>query len=209
MNSGILLVKINEMTLKEFIKRFDKDNAVVLLEGKRNVLEEDKERLTALGKLLVTKTSRMTFRSGNAKGSDQLFSDAVTAVNNKRLQVITPYAGHRQKTNKAYDSISLDEINIAEEPEVVYQSKSNKKSEKLIDQFVLGEKNRYTIKAAYIIRDTIKVIGTEEISPATFGIFYDDLNNPKAGGTGHTMNVCEQNNIPVIDQRIWFNWLKE
>jgi hypothetical protein len=197
------------MTLKEFIKHFDNANSIVLLEGKRNVLDADKEKLTALGRLLASKTKRMLFRSGNAEGSDQLFSDGVTAVDYKRLQVIIPYSGHRQKTNHAYDTISLDDINIAAEPEVVYQSKSYKKTEKLIDQFVSGDKNRYTIKAAYIIRDTIKVIGTDEIKPATFGIFYDDLDNPISGGTGHTMNVCKKNNIPLIDQKIWFKWLAE
>jgi hypothetical protein len=197
------------MTLKEFIKQFDKPNSIVLLEGKRNVKDADKEKLTALGSLLASKTKRMIFRSGNAEGSDQLFSDGVTAVDYKRLQVITPYSGHRQKTNHAYDTISLDDINIAAEPEVVNQSKSNKKTEKLIDQFVSGDKNRYTIKAAYIIRDTIKAIGTDQIKPATFGIFYDNLDNPISGGTGHTMNVCEQNNIPFIDQKIWLKWLTE
>jgi hypothetical protein len=197
------------MTLKDFIKKFDKDNSIILLEGKRNVLDADNEKLTALGRLLASRTTKMKFRSGNAEGSDQLFSNGVTEVDNKRLQVITPYSGHRQKTNYAYDTISLDDINIAAEPEVVYQSKSNKKMEKLIDQFVLGDKNRFTIKAAYIIRDTIKAIGTDEIKPATFGIFYDDLDNPMAGGTGHTMKVCEQNNIPIIDQKIWFKWLTE
>jgi len=204
-----VIVNDTTMTLKDFIKKFDKDNSIVLLEGKRNVLDADKEKLKELGKLLATRTTRMTFRSGNADGSDQLFSDGVTEVDNKRLQVITPYAGHRQKTNQAYETISLDDINIAAEPEIVYQSKSNKKMEKLIDQFVSGDKNRYTIKAAYIIRDTIKAIGTDEIKPATFGVFYDDLDNPMSGGTGHTMNVCKQNNIPIIDQKIWFKWLTE
>lgn len=197
------------MTLKEFIKQFDKPNSIVLLEGKRNVLEADKEKLTTLGKLLASSTKNMIFRSGNANGSDQLFSDGVTAVDNKRLQVITPYSGHRKKTNQAYETISLDEINIAAEPKVVYQSKSNKKTEKLIDQYVSGDRNRYAIKAAYIIRDTIKATGTEEIKPATFGIFYDDLDKPMTGGTGHTMNVCKQNDIPIIDQKTWFKWLAE
>ena len=103
----------------------------------------------------------------------------------------------------------MDDIDIAAEPEVVYQSKQNKKTEKLIDQYVSGDKNRFAIKASYIIRDTIKAIGTKEIKPATIGIFYDDLDHPKSGGTGHTMRVCEQNQIPVIDQRTWFNWLIE
>ena len=195
------------MTLSEFIKLYDKANTIVLLEGKRKVLDADKPKLTALGKLLASKTSKIIFRSGNAEGSDQLFSDGVTAVDNKRLQIITPYAGHRQKNNKAYESIALDDINVAAEPEVIYQSKGNKKTEKLIDLFVSGEKNRYTIKAAYIIRDTIKAIGTNEIKPATIAIFYDDLKNPGKGGTGHTMSVCKLNNIPTIDQKLWFNWL--
>jgi hypothetical protein len=204
-----MIVNDKTMTLKEFINKFDIDNSIVLLEGKRNVLNEDKEKLKALGRLLATRTTRMTFRSGNAEGSDQLFSEGVTEADNKRLQVIIPYSGHRQKTNKAYETISLDEIKIAAEPELVYQSKSNKKMEKLIDQFISGDKNRFTIKAAYIIRDTIKAIGTDEIKPASFGIFYDDLDNPMAGGTGHTMKICEQNNIPLIDQKIWFKWLRE
>lgn len=204
-----MIVNDKTMTLKEFINKFDIDNSIVLLEGKRNVLNEDKEKLKALGRLLATRTTRMTFRSGNAEGSDQLFSEGVTEADNKRLQVIIPYSGHRQKTNKAYETISLDEIKIAAEPELVYQSKSNKKMEKLIDQFISGDKNRFTIKAAYIIRDTIKAIGTDEIKPASFGIFYDDLDNPMAGGTGHTMKICEQNNIPLIDQKIWFKWLIE
>ena len=197
------------MTFNEFLTNFDVDNSIVLLEGKRDVLDADKEKLKALGKLLASKTSKMIFRSGNAEGSDQFFSEGVSEIDKKRLQVITPYSGHRQKTNQAYETISLDEINIAEEPEIVYQSKNNKKTEKLIDKYVSGDKNPFTIKAAYIIRDTIKAIGTSEIKPSTFGIFYDDLTNPESGGTGHTMNVCRQNNIPIIDQKIWFNWLEE
>ena len=195
------------MTFDEFIKQYDFENSIVLLEGKRNVPDEDKGKLIELANLLVAKTSKMIFRSGNAEGSDQLFSDPISLVDNKRLQVITPYSGHRQKSNQAYKTYSLENINLAAEPEVIYHSKSNKKTEKLIDQYVSGNNNRYTIKAAYIIRDTIKAIGTDEIKKATFGIFYDDLTNPKTGGTGHTMNVCLENNIPIVDQTTWFNWL--
>jgi hypothetical protein len=195
------------MTLESFLYQFDKDNSIVLLEGKRNVLEADKEKLKAVGRLLATKSKYMIFRSGNAEGSDQFFSEGVAEIDKSRLQVITPYTGHRQKTNQAFETISLDEINVADEPEVVYQSKSNKKTEKLIDQYISGARDRFSIKAAYIIRDTIKAIGTDDIKPATFGIFYDDLDKPKEGGTGHTMKVCEQNNIPIIDQKIWFKWL--
>lgn len=197
------------MSFQDFINQFDHSQAIILLEGKRKVLEDDKEKLIALGKLLASKTSKMTFRSGNASGSDQFFSEGVAAVDKKRLQVITPYNGHRNKTNLAEKTYSLEDIDMMNEPEVVYQSKSNRKMEKLVDKFVAGDKNRITIKAAYIIRDTVKAIGTKDIKPTTFGIFYDDLAQPETGGTGHTMKVCRQNDIPVIDQRIWMKWLEE
>jgi len=197
------------MTLSDFINQHDHDRGVVLLEGKRKVAEEDRNKLYELGKLLASKTKKMIFRSGNAAGSDQFFSDGVAAVDYKRLQVITPYANHRKKTNKAYETVSMDNIDLASEPELLYQSKGNKKMEKLIDQYASGVRGRFAIKAAYIIRDTVKAIGTETIPPATFGIFYDDLSNPMTGGTGHTMNICRQNGIPIIDQKVWMKWLEE
>jgi hypothetical protein len=98
-------------------------------------------------------------------------------------------------------------LDLLAEPDLVYQSKLNKSSEKLVSQYVLGKKDRNSIKAAYIMRDTLKVIGSESVAPATFGIFYNNLADPTSGGTGHTMNVCRFNNVPFIDQTIWFNWL--
>ncbi|TVQ48837.1 MAG: hypothetical protein EA362_05175 [Saprospirales bacterium] len=195
------------MTLTEFIEKHDRDKAIVLLEGKRKVADEDQDKLFALGKLLAHQTEKMIFRSGNAAGSDQFFSEGIAAVDHTRLQVITPYDNHRKKTNKAYETVSMDSIDLASEPELLYQSKGNKKMEKLIDQYASGQRGRFAIKAAYIIRDTVKAIGTETISPATFGIFYDDLNNPMSGGTGHTMQICKQNEIPIIDQNVWMKWL--
>ncbi|MBW1660271.1 MAG: hypothetical protein JRJ48_07220, partial [Deltaproteobacteria bacterium] len=58
------------MTLDQFIDRYDKEGAVVLLEGKRKVPEDDKEKLIALGRLLASRTKKMIFRSGNAQGAD-------------------------------------------------------------------------------------------------------------------------------------------
>ena len=92
--------------------------------------------------------------------------------------------------------------------EIIYQSKSNKKTKSLIDKYVDGSKDRFAIKAAYIIRDTVKVIGTNSgIPPINFAFFYDDFDNPKTGGTGHTMTVCEMNNIPYLTQEIWSKWI--
>ena len=195
------------MTLQQFIKQYDKPGAVVLLEGKRKVAEEDKPKLVELGRHLATETTHMIFRSGNASGSDAFFSEGVVSVDHKRLEVITPYDGHRKKTNKAFKTISLDEVNLDGEESIIEYSKENKKTKNLVDKYLEGSRNRFTIKASYIIRDTIKAIGTKDIPPTTFGIFYDDLCDPMAGGTGHTMNICKLNNIPFINQEEWFGWL--
>lgn len=196
------------LTLREFITTYDKEDAIVLLEGKREVLDNDRNKLEALGKLLVTNTSKMIFRSGNATGADLYFFKGILSIDSSRLQVVTPYSGHRKKSNHSNQTFSLSDIDLTDEDAVVFQSKSNEKMEKLIDLYVAGDRNALAMKAAYIIRDTIKVLGTTEIKPATFGIFYDDLKKPFSGGTGHTMKVCEQNGIPIINQNIWFEWLK-
>ena len=196
------------MTINDFIIQFNSKNTIILLEGKRNVLEQDKEKLIQFGKLLATHLPLVTFRSGNADGADFYFSQGVLQVAPERLQVITPYDKHREKQNKAYETISLDQIDLVNESEVVYQSKSNKKTKALIDKYVGGAKDRFAIKAAYIIRDTVKVTGTKSgILPATFAFFFDDVDNPKKGGTGHTMEICDLNNVPYCTQNEWLNWL--
>lgn len=196
------------MTLTEFIAIFNLENTIILLEGKRNVLEFDKEKLIQLGSLLATHLPLATFRSGNADGADFYFSQGVVEVAPMRLQVITPYENHRQTSNNAYETISLDQIDLLNEPEVVYQSKNNKKTKSLIDKYVAGAKDRFAIKAAYIIRDTVKVTGTKSgIRPINFAFFYDDEKKPKTGGTGHTMEVCEINKVPYFTQKDWEKWL--
>ena len=196
------------MELSEFTTKYDQENTIILLEGKRNVLESDKEKLIQLGNLLATRLPLATFRSGNADGTDFYFSKGVLQVAPDRLQVITPYDNHRQKTNKAYETISLDQIDLLNEPAVVYQSKNNKKTKSLIDKYVDGAKDRFAIKAAYIIRDTVKVTGTKSgIPPIDFAFFYDDEQKPKMGGTGHTMEICEINNVDYLTQKQWFNWI--
>jgi hypothetical protein len=196
------------MTLAEFTTQFNSKNSIILLEGKRNVLELEKEKLIQLGNLLATHLPLATFRSGNAAGADFYFSQGVLQIAPERLQVITPYDNHRQKTNNAYETISLDEIDLANEPEVVYQSKNNNKTKSLIDKYVAGAKDRFAIKAAYIIRDTVKVTGTKSGIPAVnFAFFYDDEQNPKTGGTGHTMRICDINNVPYLTQFDWAKWI--
>lgn len=198
------------MTFQQFIELYDYPGSIVLLEGKRDVRAEDMDALTAIGELLASQTQHIVFRSGNAPGSDELFSKGVAAIDHKRLEVITPYSGHRKKQNIAYTTHDLDGINLMEEPEVVYGSKLKPSLVKAVDDYVQGVQNKMTIKASYLIRDTVKVTGTNSgIPKATFALFYDDLSQPKSGGTGHTMDVCIANQVPYVNQEVWIQWLKK
>ena len=202
-----MVVKMKKITLQEFISKYDFEGSVVLLEGKRIVKDTDRELLINLGKILAAETKFITFRSGNAEGADYCFTSGVASVDPARLQIIIPYTGHRSKYNLNYETIAVDNINVADDPLFIQQSKSNPKTAKHIDKYVAGDINKITIKSAYIIRDTVKVIGTSDIKPASFGIFYDNPDKPESGGTGHTMRVCRMNGIEAIDQTIWMNWL--
>ncbi len=197
------------LTFESFLFSCDFVGSVILLEGKRAVLEEDKPRLTELGKLLCREMKHARFRSGNAPGADELFSDGVAKIDPSRMEIILPYTGHRRQSSAGYQTHALDNISLAAEPEVTYHTRSDNRKAKLVDDFAGGITNRFTIKAAYLLRDTVKVIGTRSgISKATFALFYDDLNNPGQGGTGHTMQVCKNNAVPFADQTVWMGWLK-
>ena len=190
-----------------FLREYDRPGNVVLLEGKRTVKPEDAPLLTGLGRLLAANSRYLLFRSGNAAGADALFAAGVAAVDASRLQVILPYTGHRKAYNQAGSSLALDTINLTEEPQIIYESRLHKGTASLIDRYVSGTRNAYTIKASYILRDTVKVLGAAELPKAAFACFYDDLDAPRQGGTGHTMAVCERNDVPFADQQIWTQWL--
>jgi len=195
------------MTFQEFITAFDIAGSVVLLEGKRSVLNADAPKLTALGNLLANSTQHMRFRSGNAPGADALFTEGVAAVAPERIELILPYTKHRQAQAQNLKQVSMDDISLMEEPGLIYETKKNKKMAGLVDRYAQGNRDQYAMKAAYILRDTVKVMGSKDLSPIRAGVFYDDLNHPNQGGTGHTMNVCRNHEIPIFTQQIWENWL--
>ncbi|MBM3165263.1 MAG: hypothetical protein FJZ80_07370 [Bacteroidetes bacterium] len=196
------------MTFQEFITAFDVEGSVVLLEGKRNVLTMDAPYLTALGSLLAKSTHLMHFRSGNAPGADAFFTAGVASISPERIQLILPYSKHRQEQAQNFQRYSLEDIPLLEEPALIYETKKNKKMANLVDRYAQGNRDPYAMKAAYILRDTVKVMGSKNLRPIRAGIFYDDLNHPNQGGTGHTMNVCKNQKIPIFTQEIWGNWLK-
>jgi hypothetical protein len=208
----VLIKDPSSMTLEKFIKLFDKEGMVVLLEGKQTVLKSDETRLVEIARLLTANTKNVVFRSGNADGADEFFKQGVMSVDPKRFQAIVPFNNHKKSVKEEpglYQRISLESINLLNEPNILYASKKNKKQKGLIESFENGLHPRNAILGAYIVRDTLKVTGapSQGILPASFGIFYDDLRNPKSGGTGHTMMMCESQLVPYVDQKVWGKWI--
>jgi hypothetical protein len=169
---------------------------------------EDADKLRQLGRLLALNTQHIKFRSGNAPGADQYFSEGVMAVDISRLQLVKPYKTHRSNALPNSYAYSLDDLNLAAEDDLVKKSMVNERTERMVRHYVTGARDGHAMKAAYLIRDTMKVIGAENLPPAHFAIFYDDLNKPETGGTGHTIQVCRQNEVPFVDQKVWFGWLR-
>jgi hypothetical protein len=195
------------MTFSEFKSTYDRPGSVILLEGKRDVKPEDKPKLTKLGEMLCKKLLYSEFRSGNADGADYFFCEGVANIDSKRLELILPYTSHKKSSRLTDRYHSIENIDMVKEPNVVYQAKANLKNRHLINKYVEGDRKKPGMQGSYLLRNTVKVTGTSGIGSASFAIFYDDLKKPESGGTGHTMLMCKNINIPYIDQKIWMTWL--
>ena len=154
--------------------------------------------------MLASKTKHIVFGSGNAGGADEFLAKGIPEIDPTQYQVITNYDGHRYANASACESISLDDINLAMEPDVMYSSKENAKVKGLIAAFENGQNKKLSTRANYLIRETIKVNSAKAgIEPATFGLFYNDLKDTKTGGASHTMKICDLKKAPYVDQKTW------
>lgn len=185
-------------------------NPVVLLEGTRALPKEDIPNLVHFAEKLTTVSPGTLFRTGNASGTDEAFAQGVANVNVFQLEYVVPYATMRKsKLHKGGRIVSLDEVPGNEQIRLKEETVNSYPSiDSLVDYyFKTGYKNRNTVKAMYLIRDTLKVIGSKGLNllPAAFGVFYVNLQKPLSGGTGHTIRVCEQNGITVSTQNEWLD----
>lgn len=196
------------MTLAEFTTIVQATpEAVVLLEGRRSIPNHDAALATHTASMLVKHFPALRFRSGNAKGSDQAFSEGVAQVAPWRLQVVAPYSAHRKSARYAeaiYDS--PESLSSVQEGEVAYKTATASPQNKgLIGK--RDKKGALAAKATYLIRDTMKITGHSEMFPKpACALFYVDLNDPLAGGTGHTIRVCQQEGVPFAFQDSWQQW---
>lgn len=86
------------MTLNDFTALISIiSDPVILIERRRSISEDAADEAKRLAFLLAQRFPQLRFRSGNATGSDEAFSDGVIDLSPERLQVITPYEGPRKK----------------------------------------------------------------------------------------------------------------
>lgn len=199
------------MTFSDFTSLvIQNPDGVVLLEGRRAIPEDCAKHAHELAASLASRFPSLRFRSGNAEGSDEAFSRGIAAVDPRRLQIVAPYASHRRSVrceDAMYDSpASLSSIH---EDEIAYKtSAASPKNKGLISK--RKQKGPLAAKAAYLIRDTMKVTGHSEAFPKPIcALFYVSMDDPYAGGTGHTIRVCQQEGVPFAFQDSWATWPKQ
>ena len=98
---------------------------VVLLEGRRAISEQDASLARGFANRLSREFVCLRFRSGNAEGSDEAFSAGVAEVDASRLQVIAPYASHRQKVRYADALYSSPESLSKVQEEAIMEAMKN------------------------------------------------------------------------------------
>ncbi|MEO5367861.1 MAG: hypothetical protein H7831_16175 [Magnetococcus sp. WYHC-3] len=189
------------------------ERPVVLLEGIRALPDADRAAVVALGQLLATRLPGVVFRSGNAEGTDTAFAEGVTAVDPARMEYVMTHAGMgRKRRHPGARAVALDgmqHVSVRAVGEFTLTASPDLKG--LVDAYQThGAKGPLGSKAAYLLRDTLKVIGAPDLglAPATVGIFYANEADPLAGGTGHSIRVCRDRGVPVVLQSVWRAWLR-
>jgi len=184
-------------------------SGTVLLEGRRKISDEMAHQAEQVASWLSSEFPLMRFRSGNATGADEAFSQGVIEVDPSRLEIFAPTARHRAKSRHPdVTYISTADIPTDELPQIESATKtSSPKYERLIDK--RESVPQLKSKANYLLRDTLKVAGSPSLdyTVPVLALFYIDPADPDAGGTGHTIRVCRDFGIPVVTQLEWQHWI--
>jgi hypothetical protein len=198
----------SSMTYSEFHATIQaQPDSIVLLEGRRSIPPDGIRQATALAQRLASEFPQLRFRSGNAAGTDETFSVSVAQVDPSRLQVVVPYPSHRKSARVLGASYtSLEELQPEEDALIVAKTLAATPAHKGLIA-MRGKKGALGAKAAYLLRDTMKVMGYSENFPRPVAAFFwIDPAEPHAGGTGHTIRVCRQEGVPCVFQDEWGSW---
>ncbi len=184
---------------------------VILIEGRRNLPEGMAARLQAVGTWLAEAYPGALFRSGNAEGSDTAFTEGVTAIDPTRMQYVLPNPSMgKKRRHPDAPYYSLTDLSVAELEEFADVSIRVTPSIKSLAAAAVGRVNngRLAAKGRYLLRDALKVLGAPslDLGPASLALFYVDLDDPEAGGTGHTIRICRDRGVPVVFQDSFLKW---
>ena len=128
-------------------------------------------------------------------------------MNARRLQVVAPYATHRKSVR--YNDANYDSpasMSMAQQEEIAYKTiNATPRNRGLTEK--RGAKGPLAARAAYLIRDTMKVVGHSDVyGKPLCALFSVRLDDPMEGGTGHTIRVCHHEGVPVVFQDSWAHW---
>ncbi len=189
------------------------ERPVILLEGTRKLPAKAHRQLRALTAWLCAEFPRAVFRSGNAEGTDTVFGDAVAACDPARLELVIPHAGmSRKRLPSGARSVALEAMPEADLKRVVTVTRQARRDAGRLGDYYLkhrhGPSSAATSKATYLLRDTLKVTGSDALglAPAALGIFFVNEAEPTGGGTGHTIRVCGVQDVSVATQTEWGSW---
>lgn len=187
---------------------------VVLLHGIRKLPREQKEVLCEAAAMMAGRLPTATFRTGNAPGAETAFQEGLAAIEPQRLQYLLPYDGYgNRKIPAGAATVCLDEIPEAVLAELAAQTlKASPKSRGPLDLYLrVRRHNQQTARTIHLLLDTLKVVGSGLLSlpAASVAIFCVPGDRPLSGRIGHTLRVCLQNSVPVVDQSLWMPWLKQ
>ena len=151
---------------KTFLDKISKyNNDVILLEGTRDITATKTMLLTQTGKQLADLLSCSVYRSGNAPGTDSAFIKGVGEVEGSNIELVLPFSNHRshQKNNTPNARIiSLEDLDADELKEIItIGSNANPKHASLLSLYEPGSKNILSIKAAFLLRNVVKVPGSK------------------------------------------------
>lgn len=181
----------------------------VLLEGTRELSAAAAPDLTALAAHLARTFPHARFRTGNAKGSDEAFAAGIALVDPTRLEFVLPYATHRSKQRPAESpATDVERLSPAHFQEIIDTTlQASPQYERVAVNYRERQVHpRQRAAAQLLLRDTLKVTGSDGMAPPVAGIFYVHAADPDRGGTGHTMRVCRALGVPVIPQFQWLEW---
>jgi hypothetical protein len=195
----------------DVLSLLEQGEPVVLIEGRRALPDGVAEQLEGVGAYLADRYPNVIFRSGNAEGSDTAFSLGVVSIDPSRMEYVLP-SPNMGKKRRHPDSpfSSLSELPQEELERLCDLSVEVSPKSKPLTFAACGRIQSRPLagRGRYLLRDTMKVLGSPalNLAPAVLGLFYVDLADPDAGGTGHTIRVCRQHNVPVVFQNEFLGW---